>query len=1263
MSAKRRHVRESLRGAQRSKDAVVGRILVFLGGLLVVVLFSALLAPLFVDWTDFRKDFEAQASRIIGKKVVVHGAVDARLLPFPSVTLHDVRVGQEADGTPLVRVERFSMDAELAPFLSGEALIFDMRIEEPVARVRLLKDGTLDWMRGSRADIPARSVVLENVHVTGGRVEFIDDQSGRTRLISDLSAEMSAKSLAGPWRIEGNAALDGEKGAFSLVSGQPEPGAAGMRLKSKIMPQTRPFEIELDGELKLVDSRPIYQGAFSMSATSKAAAVKRDKADTPPPRLTGSFELTNESMRVPAYRMEVGALDDPYVITGEATLDTGKQAQFLLTAEGQQIDVNRFGNQGERGKTGRNASISAKERLGLFMETLAAIPVPQVPGKANLRLPAIVIGDTTIRDVKLDVRPAGDGWAVDNAVATLPGRTQIEAKGMLSLGSEAAFSGEMLVASNQPSGLASWLSGNVDPAIRKLKSVGFSALVSLTPELQRFERLEFIAGQDILHGRLERQALDKQAPSISMDLNGNTIDFDVLRAIAGIVAGQEADSGLLDHRIAAQLKASKFIAFGVEAENVDTVFTVADGALSLERLTVGNLAGAALTAIGRAEGTLAKYTGTGRMTFQAFDPGPFLTMLRQHLPPHPAIDRLVRNAAWFANSDLKLTLALGGDDGSGLSVKMAGVTNGSRVNLDFRLADLMSKTSAIGFDATLENPVTSILFGQAGFEPLPLEADSNGVLAVRVKSDDGTSADTTVTFNTQQTAFSAGGKVDLSAANFLAGQMKLTLESADIEPYLIMNALPLPQIGTGLPLKATADLAIDAAKVDFQNLAISAGGNTINGGVSVTRDAPSFTASADLKLATADLGTLAELVYGPLVDAATSRYAATPLPKLVGGLSIAAKVAVQSVSPGLFGPIRDFTANLGFNGEQVTLDDIQGNWSGGKLSGRLSLGNANGNGFLQTQLAVADGDTAAIVWQYAGSPVASGKFRLEMSAEATGKSVADLFGSASGSGELGFNGTRINGLNLAVLPMLIPAVDAMQGELTQERILPPAIAALDQGETELPPFVVPFNLTSGIVRAQNVAVATDQAQLSADAAIDLAGESLQAGVAVAFNPGAEALSGAEPGITLNYAGPIAAPQRTIDAADLSGFLSLRAFERERRRVERLQSNVLEKQRLRREVALYKYRADERQAARERAAAEEQMRRAEEIRLRQLAREAERLRREALAKAAQEKAEAERRLQEQQKLQQQAPAATPDAGSGGANGNTPPLNFDVLPKIQ
>jgi membrane protein involved in colicin uptake len=82
----------------------------------------------------------------------------------------------------------------------------------------------------------------------------------------------------------------------------------------------------------------------------------------------------------------------------------------------------------------------------------------------------------------------------------------------------------------------------------------------------------------------------------------------------------------------------------------------------------------------------------------------------------------------------------------------------------------------------------------------------------------------------------------------------------------------------------------------------------------------------------------------------------------------------------------------------------------------------------------------------------------------------------------------------------------------------------------------------------------------------------------------------------------------MDVTDITGYLSLRAFERERRRVEKLQSNVLEQQRLRREVSLAKFNDQQR----EKAAAIEAQREAEEDRLRTLAAE----------QAAREKAEAE-----------------------------------------
>jgi len=111
-------------------SVILVRAFVAFGSLLVLALIGAVVAPYFIDWTAYRSDFEREASKILGRPVVVRGAASARLLPFPSVTFNDVVVAGET-GEPLMTIDRFRMDAELAPYLSGEIRIFSMQLEEP----------------------------------------------------------------------------------------------------------------------------------------------------------------------------------------------------------------------------------------------------------------------------------------------------------------------------------------------------------------------------------------------------------------------------------------------------------------------------------------------------------------------------------------------------------------------------------------------------------------------------------------------------------------------------------------------------------------------------------------------------------------------------------------------------------------------------------------------------------------------------------------------------------------------------------------------------------------------------------------------------------------------------------------------------------------------------------------------------------------------------------------------------------------------------
>ena len=65
----------------------------------IIALIAALVGPYFIDWNQFRPQFETEATRVVGAPVRVGGELDARLLPTPSLRLRsrseERRVGKE----------------------------------------------------------------------------------------------------------------------------------------------------------------------------------------------------------------------------------------------------------------------------------------------------------------------------------------------------------------------------------------------------------------------------------------------------------------------------------------------------------------------------------------------------------------------------------------------------------------------------------------------------------------------------------------------------------------------------------------------------------------------------------------------------------------------------------------------------------------------------------------------------------------------------------------------------------------------------------------------------------------------------------------------------------------------------------------------------------------------------------------------------------------------------------------------------------------
>ena len=285
---------------------MLARLFVIFGGLFVLALTAALVAPYFVDWSTYRAGFEREASAILGRKVTVNGEATAKILPFPSVTFSDVEVGGGPNGEPAMTAETFSMDAELAPLLSGDFHIFDMRLVRPKATIEVAADGAVDWAMRPSSRFNAGQISIEKLTITEGQVSVHHAASGRTHRLTEINTEVSAKSLAGPWRMVGSMRVDGLRSAVTVNTGRASDGA--MRLRIQAEPEVQKVSIESDGDLRFDGAAAKYAGDFRLAARREQAEGANPPPATEGPgfRIKGKFGLDNQRLALDEFLFETG---------------------------------------------------------------------------------------------------------------------------------------------------------------------------------------------------------------------------------------------------------------------------------------------------------------------------------------------------------------------------------------------------------------------------------------------------------------------------------------------------------------------------------------------------------------------------------------------------------------------------------------------------------------------------------------------------------------------------------------------------------------------------------------------------------------------------------------------------------------------------------------------------------------------------------------------------------------------------------------------
>jgi len=1162
---------------------IIFRLLLFSGCAVVLTLFMALVAPLFIDWERFRGTFEEEARQLLGQPVVVGGETNLRILPLPSISFSNVSIGEVREGEPLLTATRFQMKIELLPLLSGKVNVVDLALEAPRLVLSAQDDGGISFPQGEGRAVAA-DVGFEKVSIINGSVHIEDLPDNKTVIVEGISGILSAPSITGPWSSDLTGTWDGVPIVGDISTGTYRADAKEVRLRAKIRRRDRPYELVADGRVTQPQERLNWSGSFQIYGSS--AQARQDDGLTAVPLPIGAegiFSADMERLQISEYRLDVGEASDPYTISGKGKIELSQNPRFHFEADGRQIDLERLTDPQARQDQKENTPLDLIARFEGLKEILQQVPIPAMEGNVDIVLPAVTTGDTYIRDVAAKVSPANGGWKINDLRAVLPGNTQLEADGDLTVRlGDFGFSGNVVLASRQPSGFADWVSGRVDPTLRKISRFGVAGRVLVDETIFQINGMELRLDDALLEGSLTRTwPVGKEVrPLLKVDIAGDVVDFDNLRAVYSLSEPSNSQA-MQAHDLSVSVSAgdlkANVLGQAWRASGVDADFQVSEATISVQRLRVQDLEGAAFEVSGTVENLLNAPQGQFNLGLEAQTLAPVFVRLQAMGFDNPMIARYAERASLTRNARLTINgESLATDQGSRGRIIANGTIQDSALTFSAGFMGEPTQPDVMSTDISLDlsNSNGLVLLEQIGLDIFkdPLVSAPKGAHSFTLSGEGALASG----FELRGGLRAPDGNFDLAGMvrhedGTMQGELQLSVASLDARPYAAALVLPIPQaaFARALPLSGSGLLRVSGPDLELQGLSGQVAGNTVAGSFLLQRSdvaRPRLTGSLRTgRLAVADLG---EIVLGAPIKRGEGVGKLNFTNSVLAGLDAQLDMHTDTLIlwPGKSASQASGTLNM-VDGA-LNLDSWLMSMVGGEVAGSIALSNTQGNAIMDLDYQFSGANAGDLVRSFGLGLQATGTVNASGSLEGTGRSVEGILGSLSGNGFAVVEELTLEGLNLNGFSSVLNAANQDDFQVTEEGVANLVDQHVLQGMLKTDRLEMAHSVTRGNFRVRNARFENPNASVVLGGLYDLSANELTGNLSVAFKPTRrEQYDGGTPEITFSFSGTPGALDRTLDSAQLQGYLTLRAFERSTRRVENLEAQVMEKQRLQRLLEL------------------------------------------------------------------------------------------------
>ncbi|WP_422383709.1 AsmA-like C-terminal region-containing protein [Roseibium album] len=1165
----------------------------------ILVLVAALVGPFFIDWTVYRSTFETYAERALGHRVTVLGEADLRLLPAPSISFSDVRVGEAED--PLLVVSQFNVRIELPPLLKGEIRVIDMELDRPHLSLSLDEDGRLDWLTartsdGALANVPPEDVAFEKITIRDGALSIVDARSGETHRVDNGNLSVSARSLAGPFKATGSLTLEGSPYNLSIATGRAQQDL-GIRIKGEMTPVDWAVNFAFDGMLQQSDAAPAFDGRFNI------ASIVLEEDDSNIWTSEGRFTADIAEVAVPEFEFRYGPDDKRLSVTGSADLVYAGNKRFEIRATSKQVDLDRLLGGGPQNPVELNSA------SGQLISALRSVPLPAIDGSLSLDVPALVAGGGIVQNVRLDLETMLGGWRIARLAGRLPGRTTVATQGDLGLEPSMSYRGAISISSDQPGSFLGWWQQK-ESNVSAMEPIALEGRLNLLPEGAALNNLRLTMDGSEARGALSYRKPRQGNAEFSLSLDAQRLDLDAIESLAGLIRPSPGKNGSAEDpkglNVSLRLRAKEVVARGVDGKGLALEAEYTDGGVRIDRLFAEDLAGARLDVTGEISNLFSAPEGAVAGELDARDLSG-LVALAGSIFPDTAFARHLEKAAGSlvpATFQGELKAAAVGD-GTDMTLRLDGTAGGAEAvvsaNLTGRVDDWHD--AGVNFSVGLKGPDGGRLLQQLGFDIIPVGTNSSGqiyLIATGVPSN-GLAVEVAATI----------GASDLKAEGSLVLQKDIDPEYSasvsaktdDLAPLALMAGRVLPVMTGTIPAEVVFDLKGQGSDLQIDNATGSLGDTSFEGRVSGNLEpAPgerNRRFSGELFARQIDLRGLTELVLGPdqwfSVGDGTSIWPSSPFgAPLLDQLDVTLQVEADRLLVDETTEIANPRGELRLSPSLMRLDGLSGAFAGGSLNGSLSVQRSDAEAAFSGRVKLNNADLRQLVWKPGNRAVASGTLDLFLEFEGAGRSISAIVAGLNGGGTFSMGQGDFRSLNPQAFPLVTRAADAGL-ELQDDRIREVFVNHMSAGNLPFERVDGTLTLVGGRLSARNVVVDSARAEIFGSGEVDLRTYDLDADFSLKVDPGVDAVTGAEPQVGLLFEGPIEQPERLVDIAPFTAYLTLRAFEQEVERVEKLQAEILERDRLVRELKRQRQSRDRRVREAEAAAlaAEEERLRLEE----------------------------------------------------------------------